>query len=243
MRRGLLVAVAVTAIAAGLLAGPASGARKGGTLKGMFASDVDFVDPSLAYYVHSWQVMGAVGANLVRVADAEGAAGSRLVPEVAARFPSVSRDGRTYTFALRRSFRFSDAARTPVTAQSFAWAIQRALDPRAQSPAGAFVGDIVGARAVQDGKARTPSGVRVLGPYRLQIRLARPAPDILTRLAMPFFMAMDRRLHPTDAKGVPAPMHAAGPYYVASWAPNSRLVVRRNPAYRGTRAANVNAIE
>src|SRR5262245_10639272 len=103
MRRAILVTLAAGALTA-LLAAQATAAqapRKGGTFKGMFATDVDFIDPSLAYYAHSWEIMGAIGANLLRFADAEGSAGSRIVPEVAAGFPRVSGNGRTYTFTLR----------------------------------------------------------------------------------------------------------------------------------------------
>jgi ABC-type oligopeptide transport system substrate-binding subunit len=243
MHRRFLLAIAAVVIGGSLLASTAIAApevRKGGTLKGMFATDADFIDPSLAYFVHTWQIMGATGAHLLRFPDAQGAAGSRLVPEVAAGFPTVSRDGRVYTFTLKRTYRFSNGK--PVTAANFAFAINRGLNPQQQSPAGPFVNDIVGAPAVQDGKARTASGVRVLGPYRLQIRLSRPAPDILTRLAMPFFMAMDTSMG-IDPKGQQAPIHTAGPYYIASYTPNQRLVVRKNPNYRGPRAANVNSIE
>ena len=243
MHRRFLLAIAVVVIGGSLLASTATAApeaRKGGTLKGMFFTDVDFIDPSLAYYVHSWQIMGAVGAHLLRFADREGAAGSRLVPEVAAGFPTISRNGRTYTFTLKRTYRFSNGK--PVRAANFKFAIERALNAQQQSPAGPFVNDIIGAPAVQAGRARTASGIRVLGPYRLQLRLARPAPDILARLAMPFFQAMDTAMG-IDPKGQQAPIHTAGPYYIRSWSPNQRLVVARNPHYRGPRAANVNSIE
>ena len=248
MKRGFFASFVVAMLAA-LFATQALGAdtaRRGGTLKGMFATDVDFIDPSLAYYQHSWQVMGATGANLLRFADAEGSAGSRLVPEVAAGFPTVSRDGKTYTFTLRNTFRFSNGKR--VTAANFAWAINRALNSQQQSPAGPFVADVVGAQAVLDGKARTASGVRILGPNRLQLRLTQASPDILTRLAMPFFQAIDTAtgINPQGAK---APLASAGPYYVASWAPNTRLVLKRNPNYSraknrfATRPANYDQIE
>ena len=47
--------------------------------------------------------------------------------------------------------------------------------------------EIVGAVAVMEGKAKAISGVRVLGRYRLQIRLTRPVGDFTARLTMPFF--------------------------------------------------------
>jgi ABC-type oligopeptide transport system substrate-binding subunit len=243
MHKRFLLAMGVFALAASLLATSAAAApevKKGGTLKGMFATDVDFIDPSLAYYVHSWQIMGSVGANLLRFADAEGSAGSRLVPEVATGFPRISGGGKTYTFTIRPGYRFSNGK--AVTADSFKWAIERAVNNQQQSPAGPFVADVVGAQAVLDGKARSVSGVTARG-NTLTIRLTRNSPDMLTRLAMPFFVAMDRQLHPIDAKGVKAPMHGAGPYYIQSWTPNSRMVLVRNPYYKGKRPANVNRIE
>ena len=42
------------------------------------------------------------------------------------------------------------------------------------SGATAYMREIVGAAAVMDGTAQSISGVRVLGRYRLQIRLTRP---------------------------------------------------------------------
>ena len=44
--------------------------------------------------------------------------------------------------------------------------------------------EIVGAVAVMEGKAKAISGVRVLGRYRLQIRLTRPVGDFTARLTM-----------------------------------------------------------
>ena len=247
MRRVILVTLAAGALTA-LLAAQATAAqapRKGGTLKAMFATDVDFIDPSLAYYAHSWEIMGATGANLLRFADAEGSAGSRIVPEVAAAFPRVSANGRTYVFTLRRGFRFSNGK--AVTAQNFAYAIDRALNTQQQSPAGPFMADIVGAQAVLDGKARHASGVVVTnGGYGLRITLSRAAPDILTRLAMPFFQAIDTAVG-IQPQGAKAPLHSAGPYYVSAWTPNTRLILKRNPYYKrnkfATRAANIDSFE
>ena len=248
MKRGFIASFAFAVLAAlfATQALAADSATRGGTLRGMFATDVDFIDPSLAYYQHSWQIMGATGANLLRFADAEGSAGSRLVPEVAAGFPTVSKDGKTYTFTLRNTFKFSNGKR--VTAANFAWAITRALNNQQQSPAGPFVADVVGAQAVLDGKARSASGVKVLGPTKLQLRLTQAAPDILTRLAMPFFQAIDAATE-INAQGAKAPLASAGPYYVASWTPNARLILKRNPNYAkaknrfATRPANYDAIE
>jgi peptide/nickel transport system substrate-binding protein len=209
-------------------------ARKGGTLRLSRFSDVDYVDPALAYTPWSWAMEYATCAKLFNYPDAPGAAGTRLVPEVVDRF-SVSRDRRTYTFELKRTFRFHTGAM--VTARSFADALNRDAQPELRSPATAFMREIVGAAAVIDGKAESISGVRTLGRYRLQIRLTEPVDDLTARLTMPFFCPILPNT-PIDPAGIDNPA-GSGPYYVAERVVNQRIVLKRNPFYRGNRPANV----
>lgn len=86
--------------------------------------DIDHVDPAFAHSPKSWTLMYATGAMLFNYPDAPAPRGSWLQPEVAAAFPQISRDGKTYTVRLKRTYRFSDGR--PVTAASFAVAINRA---------------------------------------------------------------------------------------------------------------------
>ena len=127
------------------------------------ASDttVEFLDPALNYDFIGWRLEYLTCARLLSYPDKPGAAGARLVPEVARGMPRVGNGGRTYTFTVRRDFRFSDG--TAVTPRSFVRAIERALHPKMQSPAANFVSDITGAGAVQKGARTTPSGVVVKG--------------------------------------------------------------------------------
>ena len=67
--------------------------------------------------------------------------------------PSVSDDGRVYTFRLRPGFRFSPPSNAPVTAAAFRRAIERALHPDSDSVAPNFMGDIVGFEAYRAGRA------------------------------------------------------------------------------------------
>jgi oligopeptide transport system substrate-binding protein len=230
---GALTALLVAAVR------PADGGdvRKGGTLRLARFSDVDFVDPALAYSSWSWPFGYATCAKLFNYPDKPGAEGARLVPEVVDRY-TVSRDGRTYTFTLKRTFRFHTGAR--VTAQSFADAFNRDAQPKLRSPATAYMGEIVGAQAVIDGKAQSISGIRVLDRYRLQIRLTRPLGDFTARLTMPFFCPILPDT-PADPSGMDNPP-GSGPYYVADRIPNQRIVLERNPFYRGNRPANVEQV-
>jgi ABC-type oligopeptide transport system substrate-binding subunit len=60
---------------------------------------------------------------------------------VASGFPVVPDGGRTYTYRIRRGFRFSPPFNQPVTAAAFERAIDRALSPKVQSYATTFVKD------------------------------------------------------------------------------------------------------
>jgi ABC-type oligopeptide transport system substrate-binding subunit len=232
----LLVAGAALLVASAVASSVAE-TPKGGTLRMSRFSDVDFVDPALAYSPWSWEIEYATCAKLFNYPDASGAAGTRLVPEVVERY-TVSPDGRTYTFALQQTYRFHTGAR--VTARSFADALNRNAQPELESPAIAYLREIVGAQAVVDGKAQSISGVRVLDRYRLQIRLTKPLGDFTARLTMPFFCPILPNT-PIDPRGIDNPA-GSGPYYVAERIVNQRVTLKRNPYYRGKRPANVDQV-
>ena len=160
------------------------------------------------------------------------------MPEGAQGFPTVSKDGKTYTFRIRKGFRFNTGQ--PLTAGSFARAIERALDKKMASPAASFISDIVGAEAVLAGKRVRPAGVVVKGDT-LTLKLKSPSADLVSRLAMRFFCAVPEDL-PIDPKGVQLPP-MAGPFYFAAREPGRNITLQRNPYYRGNRTPRVNTIQ
>jgi peptide/nickel transport system substrate-binding protein len=223
------IGVAVlTALA--LLASPASArvsgvSKPGGTLRWDFVERFRVLDPNLnTTGQHSSQLY------LMGNRDVSGPEGAMPVPEAAAGYPRVSRDGRTYTFTVKRGLRFSDG--TPVTAANFAYSLNRVLNPTLQSSGAYYITDIVGARDVMDGKAQTASGITVPDRYTLVIKLTRRAPEFPGRLSLSLFPAVSLRL-PIVAGGVSdAPFHTAGPYYIKEYEPGQREVLVRNPYWR-----------
>ncbi len=222
-------------LAAAGLAGPAQ--KKGGTLR-LSSGQIDSVDPGLAYTPPTWMLEFATCAKLYNYPDKPAAEGAVVMPEVAKSFPKVSRDGKTQTIELRRSYRFHTGQR--ITATNFVAAFNRDANPKLQSPvvSAGHLKEIVGADAVAQGKARAISGVRVLGPYTLQIRTTRPLPDLVSRLTMPFFCPIAANAPPREIDDPPG----SGPYYVASRVPNRQVVLARNRFYRGPRPANVDRV-
>jgi ABC-type transport system substrate-binding protein len=133
-------------------------------------------------------------------------------------------------------FKFSPPSTETVTAETFKFAFERALNPTMRSPAASFISDIVGARDFIDGKTKTVSGISVDGD-RVTFTLNDVAPDFLSRVAMPFFCAIPTDT-PISSKGE-ATIPMAGPYYVDQYVPGRSIVLKRNPNYTGGRPANL----
>jgi DNA-binding SARP family transcriptional activator/ABC-type transport system substrate-binding protein len=203
---------------------------------------LDDTDPAVATQAWQWQLEYATCAKLMNYPDAPAPAGWRVRPEVAAAPPEVSTDGRTYSFRIRRGYRFSPPSNEPVTAETFKATIERALSPRLgpKAVAAAFVSDIAGVRAYRAGRSERISGIDVRGDT-LTITLIRPAADLPSRMALPYFCAVPVDT-PIVANGLEEPIPAAGPYYLASHLGDVVAVLKRNPNYGGTRPQHLDAI-
>jgi peptide/nickel transport system substrate-binding protein len=147
-----------------------------------------------------------------------------------------------YTFTLRRGLRFSDGR--PLTAANYEAAAYRLFHPKMQSLVLLLGGgnDIVGVRELNSGKASRLVGVRAHG-RQLVVRLTRPNPDILNRLATTAMCPVPVG-YPLDPAGVTdPPVPGSGPYFIASHTPGVEVVLRRNPYYRGSRPHNLGELQ
>jgi peptide/nickel transport system substrate-binding protein len=192
------------------------------------------IDGALASLASDLTLLNIVCASLVRPPDKPLPEGARLTPELAAGFPKVSADRKTYTFTIRNGLRFSTGA--PVTAADVAYTINRILNPRLQSPNSSGFNTIVGAQKVLAGKARTASGIRTSG-RTLTIKLVHPVgaflEDFISGLCV-----LPANL-PLQPNGVTPPVPSPAPYYIAEYVPAQRIVLKRNTYYRGSRPQHV----
>jgi peptide/nickel transport system substrate-binding protein len=235
-----LAVVALTAASVHSATSSSTAVRDGGIFKISLPvqSGLDNMDPALSFTPPGWALLDTVCARLMAYPDKRPPAGLRLQPEVAAAPPTVSQDLRTFTFKLRKDFRFSDGS--PVRASAFARAINRTLAPAMKSPGALFTRDIVGALDVLSGKRRTATGVVARGDT-LIVRFTRPAPDFPALTTMPFFCAVPPTL-PVDAEGI-GDFPSAGPYHVTEYRPGERVTIRRNPFYGGSRPHHVDGFD
>jgi peptide/nickel transport system substrate-binding protein len=235
MRR--IPAAGVLSVVAALLlvsSGGTHAVKEGGTFRvASLTGRVKTIDPQLVGSVQEAQLLDPACATLVAFPDKPLPGGFRLTPSLAQAEPVVSRDGRTYTFTIRKDARFSTGA--PVTAQAIVRAIERLLDP-AMLGLTDLAALIVGGDDVLAGKTKTPSGAIARG-RTLTLKLTRREPTFLPNWVSGF-CAVPPNL-PADAEGAKAPLPSPAPYYVAEYLPGERLVLERNRFYRGERPQHV----
>jgi peptide/nickel transport system substrate-binding protein len=165
--------------------------------------------------------------------------GWRLEPEIAAAMPEVSADGKTYTFTIREGYAFSPPSNEPITAETIRYSIERAMAPGfgpLWTIGNDLLQDVKGASPFAAGLADHVEGLVAEGD-RLTITLQAPAPDLLQRLALPFYCPVPTTT-PIVENGVnpPTGLPSAGPYYLAR-KDSDVAILRRNPNYQGPRRA------
>ena len=144
---------------------------------------------------------------------------------------TVSKDGLTYTFKIRKGVKFWNG--DLVTAQSFVDEFKRVLDPKVASPGEGFIDPIVkGSTEYNKGTSKTISGITTPDANTLVIQLTKPEPFFLQVLAMPFFSAVDQKY--IDKVGNKAfdsnTAMGSGPFELASYDAN-QMVLEKNKSY------------
>ena len=240
MRRSKLhVASALTAAIGLAVAGGAQPqpVKDGGTFRIAFPADrVESIDPFLDNFPPMQYVFQATCASLLNLRDVALPAGNVFVPELAESLPEISNRAKTYTFTVRRGYRFSTGA--PVTVRDVASTVRRALRLKGSWAAPGFM-NVVGARAFMQRRASTLTGVRVVA-NRISFRLKKPQPDFVsyagTLCVLPAGI-------PLDAEGARAPVPSAGPYTLTEYVAGRRILVERNRFYSGPRPHHVDRFE
>ncbi|SDQ35385.1 peptide ABC transporter substrate-binding protein [Carnobacterium viridans] len=151
------------------------------------ASEIPSMDTALATDLTSFTVMNNVFEGLyVLGPDAEPVLG------VAAEEPTISEDGKTYTFKLREDAFWSNGE--PVTADDFVYAWQKVAAPETASGyAYMFDGLIQNAtEIINDEMDPTELGIKALSDTELEITLMQPTSYFDQLLTLPFFFPQNR---------------------------------------------------
>lgn len=192
--------------------------------------DPPTLDPVLANDPYSRFVIRQLFSELVMFDN-----NLSIVPDLATGLPSVSADGKTYTFTLRRGVRFPDGQE--VTSADFKYSLERAADPRlagpqpaSDLPAGLYLGDIIGVADKLAGKAAQIQGVQAPDPYTLVITIDAPKSYFLSKLAAGPTFVLERSNVESAADWTERPA-GTGPFRLEKWAHNQEMVLSYNPNY------------
>jgi peptide/nickel transport system substrate-binding protein len=201
----------------------------------------DFIDPALGYTTQSAEADWIVYTPLLTYAHATGEAGTKLIPGVAESLPTISADGKTYTFKLRKGLVYSNGA--AVKAGDFAYTIERAIKLNWGGKS-FFTENIVGAEAFDKGSAKHISGIKT-DEATGQIKIELPAPygAFVNVVAFPAAGLVPSGTAMTNLSNNPPP--GVGPYLITKVVPNQSFSVVKNPnwskdAIPGIPAGHVN---
>jgi len=137
----------------------------------------------------------------------------------------VSEDGKIYTFFLRPA---SWSNGEPVTAQDFAYAWTKVLEPHFPADQAFQLYVIKNAKAAKEGKvALDQIGVKALDNKTLRVELQYPIPYFLELTALPIYFPVSQKIDITDSKTVVG----NGPFLLKEWRHNDLLRVVKNPTY------------
>lgn len=144
---------------------------------------------------------------------------------------TVSKDGKTYFFKLRKNAKWSNGE--PVTAADFIYSWKRLLDPNTASEY-AYQGFYIrGGKDFHEGKKEVALGLKSTEPYTLEVSLENPTPYFLSLL-------YHHSLYPVHQATVekhqvrwtrPENMVSNGPFVLKKWQMNQVISVEKNPNY------------
>lgn len=184
------------------------------------------LDPHLAEGVPAGNILRDLFEGLT-AEDPEG----RIVPGVAMRW-NISRDGRTYTFYLRRDASWSNG--DPLRAEDFVWSLRRSADPATASNSANMLLPIENAGPVLAGMEPPEAlGVEALDEFTLQIRLTDPTPYFLGLLTHSSTYPVHRPS--VERHGArfsrPGNLVSNGAFVLTDWVVRSHIELTRNERY------------
>jgi len=195
--------------------------RTPGHLHLRLSSNPTTLDPALIVDVTGATIAAKLFNGLVRFNEA-----LDIVPD-AARTWTLSPDGRTYTFRLRRGMTFSNGRE--VTAEDFRYSFERVLKPATRSPITWVLDRIEGTREVMAGRTDHASGIRVIDGQTLAITLERPFGPFLSLLGMSAAYVVPREEVERLGQDFGSRPVGSGPYVLKEWRHGQSLVLAARP--------------
>ncbi|WP_353989196.1 peptide ABC transporter substrate-binding protein [Pediococcus argentinicus] len=150
-------------------------------------AELPTMDLSLGTDEISFTTLNNTNEGLVRLGK-----DNKVEPGVAKK-TEVSKDGKTYTFQLRKDAKWSNG--DDVTAQDFVYSWQRTNDPKTGAQYSYLFSGVKNADKIQAKKAPVSSlGIKADGKYKLTVQLEKPIPYFKLLLGFPSFFPQDKKV-------------------------------------------------
>ena len=160
----------------------------------------------------------------------------KLENRLAERF-SISPDGRTYTFYLRKGVKWQDGV--PLRAADFVYSWKRLLSPLTAASYAYLLFDIQGAKDFYEGKLKDFSkvGIKAIDDRTFEVKLQRPMAHwiYIPTFWVTFPLREDVVAKHGSSWTAPGKMITLGPYTLESRELDSKIVLRANANYWGKR--------
>jgi peptide/nickel transport system substrate-binding protein len=219
---------------------PQQEAKQGGDLTMLYAADVDYIDPGITFYQYGFPVAYATQRPLYSYKPDDAI---NPEPDLAEGPPEISEDGKTVTVTIRTGIKFSPPVNREVTSADVKYAIERGFTPQvAGQYVGAYMSDLVGLKAFQDGGADEISGITTPDDQTIVFKLARPRGAVLAgALSLPASAPVPKEYAQKFDRRTPSAYGnnqvATGPYMVENdesgkitgYTPGVEIKLVRNP--------------
>jgi oligopeptide transport system substrate-binding protein len=221
-----------------------AGLRSGTLLIGNLAEPQEF-DPQLISAYTDQNIAVALFEGLCALDERS----SQPVPAAAEKW-ETSPDGLSYTFHLRPSAKWSNG--DPLTAGDFVASWRRVLAPSLAAEYAYLLYPLKNAEALNTGKSTDFNilGAEALDDRTLRVTLERPTPYLPALTAQPVWFPVNPHVlakfgdlpQRLPAWTRPENLVGNGPFTIAEWTPNARLVVAKSPTYWDAAAVRLNQI-
>lgn len=193
-------------------------------------NQISSFDPLDAYHAGHIQMCKQLYNTLVDVGPK-----GQAVPSVARDW--TTEDGLTWRFRLRDDVLFhadacfTEEAQRRVTADDVVFTFERLLSPTSKSMGVSYFTDIVGATDYHAGNAQTISGLRIIDPHTLEIKLGSADFGFPARLTLPYASIVP--VEAVTAYGAEFAHHpvGSGPFRLERYETNTLVSLVRNPDY------------
>src|SRR5262245_9167465 len=195
----------------------------GGTYRRPLAQDPSSLDPAKIADAYGAAVANQIFDGLVAF-DAH----LNVVPALAQSW-SASRDGRVWTFYLRKDVQFHNGRE--MSAEDVVYSLSRLLDPAVDLRSGPLLDKVKGAAEFRAGTSKTLEGIKTIDRYTVEVTLSEPFVPFISILGMAHTSIVPRdEVKRLGSDFGTAPV-GTGPFRFVQWVRGQEILLETNKHY------------